>query len=421
MAAGDSIRVVVHAMRTIIVLSAAIGCLQVRAADWPQWLGPDRTGKAGSGESIDPELFRQPQALWKVPIGGGFSSPIVLRGRVIYLDEDGTNEVAHCVDAATGREIWKTSYANRFGDEWGAGPRSTPFSDGTRIYVQSCDGEFRCLDFETGKTLWGFNFESYGVPFLGNKAREGTASRRGNNGSGILDADSVIVPVGGNGAMLVCLDKVDGTLRWKSGDDEAAYSSLVVADIAGARQVIAFTADALTGSDRITGKLLWRVPLRTNAKRHAMTPVVDGNRIYVNSHTFGTIGFEIVNEDGEFRALEKWRNHEMKINLATPVLVDGYLFTHGARREFACIDAETGRTVWTQDGFGERLSSTIQAGRLLLVMTDAGEGVFVRPNGEKYEEILRVQLAGKNWNSPALGEGKLLVRDNRELACYRAK
>lgn len=408
--------------RTLSLVGAALFCLEILAADWPQWLGPQRSGHAGEEETLNPDKFKEPKPIWKKAIGGGFSSPIITKGRVIYLDENGTKEVAHCLDAATGEEKWKTEYANRFGDEWGAGPRATPFSDGENVYVQSCDGEFRCLDFATGKSVWGFNFESYGVKFLGSRAREGTASRRGNSGSGLLDGDEVIVPVGSpDGATLVCLNKNDGTLRWKTGNDEAAYSSPVVADIAGARQVIVFTADALMGADRITGKVLWRVPLVTNAKRHAMTPVVQGNRLFVNSHTLGTICFEIVREGGEFRAIEKWRNREMKINIATPVLVGGHLYSHGPGRDFVCMDAATGKLAWSAPNFGDRLSSTLAAGTTLFVVTDAGEGVFLRANPAKHEELLRVQIGAKNWNMPAFGEGKLLVRDSRELGCYEAK
>lgn len=408
--------------RTLLFLGAALLGFPILAADWPQWLGPQRNGRAGAGEAINPEKFKDPKPLWKKPIGGGFSSPLIIGERVIYLDENGSKEVAHCVNSANGEEVWKTEYAAKFGDEWGVGPRATPFGDGQKLYVQSCDGEFRCLDFATGKSVWGFNFESYGVKFLGSRAREGTASRRGNNGSGVLDGDSVIVSVGArDGATLVCFDKNDGTLRWKTGNDEAAYSSPVVADIAGARQVIAFTADALLGADRITGKILWRVPLVTNAKRHAMTPIVHGNRIFVNSHTFGTLCFEIVRQGGEFQAVEKWRNNEMKINLATPVLVDGYLYSHGAGREFVCMNAANGQLAWSEPGFGERISTGIAAGSTLFVLTDGGEGVFLRADPAKYKEVLRVQMAAKSWNTPALGGGKLVVRDNRELACYEAK
>jgi outer membrane protein assembly factor BamB len=355
-------------------------------------------------------------------VGGGFSSPIVVQDRVFYLDENGSREVAHCVDAGTGQEIWKSDYAARFADEWGAGPRATPFSDGERVYVQSCDGEFRCLDFGSGKTIWGFNFESYGVKFLGNRAREGTASRRGNNGSGVLDGDAVIVPVGAtNGATLVCLNKKDGTLLWKTGTDEAAYSSPMVGEIAGARQVVAFTADALLGADRISGKILWRAPLTTFAKRHAATPVINGNRVFVNSHTFGTICFEISRDGAGFKAAEKWRNAEMKINLATPVLVHGHLYSQGAGRDLVCMDAETGATRWKQEGFGDRLTTVIAAGSTLLALTDTGEAVFVRADPMRYEERQRAQICGRTWNMPAVGSGKLVVRDHREISCFGTK
>jgi outer membrane protein assembly factor BamB len=238
----------------------------------------------------------------------------------------------------------------------------------------------------------------------------------------VIDGDAVIVPVGAtNGATLVCLDKRDGTLIWKTGTDEAAYSSPMVAEIAGARQVIAFTADALLGADRMTGRILWRVPLATFAKRHAGTPVIHGNRVFVNSHTLGTICYEIARQGGDFTAREKWRNSEMKINLATPVLVNGHLFSQGAGRDLACMDAGTGRTRWRQEGFGDRLTTIIAAGETLFALTDTGEGVFLRADAERCEELQRGQICGRTWSMPAMGEGKLVVRDNRELSCFATK
>ncbi|HTG45747.1 MAG TPA: PQQ-binding-like beta-propeller repeat protein [Verrucomicrobiae bacterium] len=393
----------------------------VAAADWPQWRGPSRDGWAGRDEKLAAEAVREPKRLWKLPIGGGFSSPIIFGDSVIYLDENEGKEVAHCVELISGKERWRLPYADVFQDEWGAGPRSTPFTDGEKVFFHSCNGEFRCVDFKSGKVIWGFSFGAYGVEFLGSKAQEGTATRRGNNGSGILDGDSVIVPVGSkDGATLVCLKKEDGVLRWKSGNDEAAYSSPVVANIAGARQVVALTADYLAGYDRISGRQLWAVRLVTNAKRHAMTPIIEGNRIYVNSHTFGLICYEIVNEGGSFKAMQKWKNAEAKINVATPVLIDGFLYSHGANKNFICVDAKTGAQRWSQAGFGQQYSSTLAVGNSLLVISDFGEAVLLRPSPEKYDEIARGQLAAKNWNHPALGRGKLVVRDQRELNCYEA-
>src|SRR4029079_7095278 len=159
------------------------------------------------------------------------------------------------------------------------------------------------------------------------KANEGTATRRGNNGSGVIDGGRIVLPVGStSGASLVCFDKLTGKVQWKSGDDEAAYSSFMVATLAGIRQVVAFTADALLGADVATGKILWRVPLKTNAKRHAASPVILGDRVVVNSHTIGLVCFKIAKDGPGIKATQEWVNKDLKINLATPVVVGDYLY-----------------------------------------------------------------------------------------------
>jgi outer membrane protein assembly factor BamB len=407
---------VIKALAILIVLAQF-----ARAADWPQWLGPKRDCHAGSESPQINSLPAEPKVVWRKSIGSGFSSPVVASDRVIYFDEDGTNEVAHELDNATGKELWKTAIGDVYKDEWSAGPRATPIIDSDRVYVQSCKGEFRCLDFVTGKTNWGFSFErDFGVKFLGSRAQEGTAARRGNNGTGIVDGDAVLVPVGSrNNATIVCFDKKSGKKLWQTGTDEAAYSSLQVADIAGTRQVILLDADALIGVSRKDGKLLWRVPLRTNAKRHAATPVINGDNIIVNSHTLGLVAIRVQKNGDAFTATRAWTNPQLKINLSTPVLVDGYLFSQGPSRNFICVDAKTGALKWEAPGFGKENSSTICVGRNLLVLTDAGELVLIAADSSAYKELGRQQVCGKNWNFPAYADGKLYVRDARELICLK--
>src|ERR1051325_2375366 len=118
--------------------------------DWPQWRGPKRDGHAAS-ETIS-TLPKELKPLWKLPVGPGFASPIVVGGgasrfpwAVIYVDEQHESEVVHCLAAPNGKEVWQAVLAPSFGDEWGSGPRSTPFEDGGRIYAQSMNGEFACL------------------------------------------------------------------------------------------------------------------------------------------------------------------------------------------------------------------------------------------------------------------------------------
>ena len=401
-------------------LISLVACFTSFAGDWPQWLGPTRNNHVAKDEKTLAKLPADLKPVWKNKIGGGFSSPIVAKNKVIYFDENGEMEVAHQLDARTGKEIWQTPIASRFSDEWGAGPRSTPFVDGDRVYVQSCSGEFRCLNFADGKIFWAASFEKdFGVKFLGSKSEEGVASRRGNNGSGVIDGNAVLVPVGGtNGATLVCFDKVTGKVLWKSGNDEAAYSSPQVATIGGVKQVLLLTADRLMAADRESGKQLWTIPFKTFAKRHAATPVLSGDNVFVNSTTIGLVCEKISREGENFRATELWANKNLRINVSTPARIGDFLYSQGPNKTFVCVDAKTGELKWTQPGFGEQNSSTIALNDKLLVLTDGGELVLITATAEKYIALGRVQVCGKNWNFPAYSDGKIYVRDAHELSCY---
>ena len=405
----------------VLCLFLFSGLPSALAGDWPQWRGPARDGHSADSKSLS-TLPKELKPVWRIAVGGGHSGPVVADGKLAYLDENGAREVAHLLDAATGKELWKVDYADRFQDEWGPGPRATPMIDGGRLYVQSCNGEFRCLALADGKTIWQTSFEKdFAVKFLGNKANEGTATRRGNNGSGVIDGQRLVLPVGGTrGASLVCFDKATGQVLWKSGDDEAAYSSFMVGTIAGVRQVVALTAEALLGAELGTGEILWRVPLKTSAKRHAASPVIIGDQVVVNSHTFGTRCFQIEKDTGGFKSIEAWANTDLKINLATPVLVEGHLYSQGAAKDFICADARSGALKWSQPGFGlgkKDYSSTIAVGKNLLTLTEDGTLLLFAASPEKFTELGRAQACGNTWSHPAYADGKLFVRDGRMLQC----
>ena len=144
-------------LASLLALSGFAGL--ATAGDWPQWLGPTRNCRASADSPELAQLPNDPRVLWRKKIGGGFSSPVEAGGKLVYFDEDGSQEVARLRDAKTGEEVWHTAIGSVFQDEWGAGPRSTPLIDDNRVYVQSCKGEFRCLDFATGKIIWGVSFE----------------------------------------------------------------------------------------------------------------------------------------------------------------------------------------------------------------------------------------------------------------------
>jgi len=394
------------------------------AGDWPQWRGPERTGHVAQQEHLPTSLPASLKPIWQVEIGGGFSSRVVADGKLVYLDTREGKEVAHAVEASSGKEIWHVAYANMFEDEWGPGPRSTPTMDADRVYVQSCDGEFRCLSLADGKALWRVNFEKdFGVKFLGSKANEGTATRRGNDGSCVVDGNHVFVPVGGaDGASLACFDKFKGQVVWKSQNDEAAYSSPIMATIGGVRQVVYFSADALMGIEASSGKQLWKVPLKTNAKRHASTPVIRGDSVMVNSHTFGLISFRIASGGSGLSASRGWVNPELKINVSTPVMAGDYLYCQGSGKDFVCVEAATGKLEWTRNGFGEKYDAVLTDGKELLVLTDGGELILLACDASGYRELGRTQACGKTWSHPAFAGGKLYVREGLtsgwKLSCF---
>jgi outer membrane protein assembly factor BamB len=407
----------------ILFSVALLFAARLTAGDWPQWHGPTRDCRVPEGESGPASLPLDFKAVWKIPVGGGFSSPVVAGGKLIYQDENGKQEVAHLIDAKTGKEIWNAPLADRYEDEWGAGPRSTPSIEGDRVYALTCNGEFRCLSLADGRVIWGTSFEKdFGVKFLGSKANSGTATRRGNNGSCLVDGAGVIVPVGSTaGATLVCFDKLNGKVIWKSGTDEAAYSAPIVATIAGVKQIVYLSADSLAGYAPATGKILWSVPLKTDANRHACSPVIVGDTITVNSHTFGTICFRIVKGGDAFKAEQVWANPDLKTNLATAVAVDDQFYNQGGNRDYVSFDAKTGHINWAQPGFGQGkkdYSSTIVAGKNLLVLTEDGTLLLLKADPGKYSELGRAQVCGNTWSFPAYSEGKLYVRDGRQLACY---
>ena len=405
----------------ISLAQAAVISLSVASAvgaDWPQWRGPQRDGHAPAYASPT-ALPNELNPTWKINVHTGHASPIVAGGHVIFLDTEAGKEVVHALNAETGEERWKAAFDQVYEDEWGVGPRSTPFVDGQHLYVQSCRGEFQCRLLSDGKLIWRTNFSDFGVAFLGSKANEGTASRRGNNGSGVVVEDRVLVPVGStNGATVVAFEKSSGKVLWKSLSDEAAYSSMVVGTLAGVRQAVVLTADALAGLAVDDGRVLWRVPLRTGAKRHALSPVINGDSVIVASHTLGMLSYKIAGSKKEQTASEEWSNRNVKINLSTPVLFEGHLYGMGGNKDFVCVNARTGELRWSQPGFGkgvESYASTIVAGTNLLVATREGQLLLVAADPARYRELGRLQISGNSWSHPALADGALYVKDERNL------
>ncbi len=392
------------------------------AADWPRWRGPENTGWVPAGTVVPLTLPAEPKLLWEVKLGEGVGSPAVAEGRVFCLDNRKEKETLCAYDLARGNELWNVPIDEVIGDGIGSGPRGTPVVDGAGVFVQSCRGEFRCLNTANGKLLWRVNFvNDFDAEFIGEKGTAQGACRHGYTGPPLVDGRQIIVGVGGrHGASVVSFDKTNGKVLWKSQDDIPGYSGPIIATLAGARQVVSFTSDGVIGLDAENGNLLWRTAVKTSFSRHITTPVTFGNTVVVASHEAGLLGFRISPKATGMTAERAWVRKDLAINFSSPVVVGQYLYGLGPSKKLFCLDIETGKESWVKNSLlagPAAFVSLLVMKDNLLVLSDSGWAYLVAADPQACRLVSKTRVCGKNWCNPAYVDGKLLTRDRESLRC----
>jgi outer membrane protein assembly factor BamB len=405
----------------IPALLLSVACLTslVRAEDWPQWRGPERTGHVSAGAIVPRGLPDPLETVWRLSIGEGLASPVVAGGEVFYFDNQGGKETLHALHAVDGRELWRTQVADVFADEQGpSGPRCTPLVDGDRVYAQSGKGELQCLNVADGSRLWRANFmNDFGAPFLGEDSPIPGAAEHGYTAAPVIDAQRLIACAGGtNGAGVVCFEKRTGQLLWKSQKDLAAYAAPMIATLAGVKQAVCFTVEGVIGLALEDGALLWRVPLKTPYGRNCMTPVIMGDWVVVGSYRVGLVGVKVSADGQGLKAARAWLNKNVPMNFSSPVRVNGHLFGLGPARQLVCVEVETGQLAWSKQGYITTPTELAHASFLvmeqnILVSTDDGQLFLIAGDPSGCRELGRTRVCGANWCNPAYAEGRLYIRD----------
>jgi outer membrane protein assembly factor BamB len=391
-----------------------------QAADWPQWRGLKRDGY--TAEKLPAAFAAAPKQRWHLPVGHGYAGPVVAGGRLLLVAEANGQETAHYLEAATGRLLWAVPVGETYTDEFEPGPRCVPVIDGDRAYTQSCRGEFRCLNLADGSTRWRFHFRDFGATWTEEKSGGvGAANRRGHSGSPVVLDDRVLVQVGSaQGACLAAFDKLTGKRLWQSANDLTTYSSPVVGELAGRPQLVTATCEGLLAVAPEDGRELWRLPFKTHANRNVLTPILSGDTVYFASHSTGFRAVRVTHEGAAFQAADVWFNRDLKLNLSTPVLVQGHLFGLGPAKDYICLEQATGKLKWSEPGF-DSVASTVTDGTRLLVTSDRGEVLLLVANPARYEELGRFQATGKTFSHPAYAEGIFYLRDSRELTAFELR
>jgi outer membrane protein assembly factor BamB len=378
---------------------------------WTDFRGPRRDGHY----TERPILTAWPPGgltpAWRQPVGGGYGSFAVARGRAFTIEQRGDDEVAAAYDVATGRELWTSTWKARFREFMGGdGPRATPtWSDGL-VYALGATGELRCLAETSGRLVWRTNIL---VDAGADNLQWGMAA------SPLIVDDSVVVlPGGANGRSVSAYDRRTGVRLWSALDDKQAYSSPMLVTLAGVRQILVFAASRLMGLSPDSGEVLWEHPWKTQYDAHASQPLVIGeNRVFVSTgYGTGAAVVELSATDGRVSVRQVWRSTRMKNQFTSSVLHDGFIYGLD-EAILACLDAATGDLRWKggRYGYGE----VMLASGHLIVLTEDGDLALVRATPERHDEIVRFPvLEGKTWNHPAIDGGFLLVRNINEMAAF---
>ncbi len=394
------------------------------ASDWPQWRGPNRDGISRQTGLLKEWPDGGPRVLWRVPLGEGFSGISVARGRVytMFSEEDG--EFVICLDASNGKEIWRfRSDSTYYEYEGGNGPRATPTIDGELLFTVSAKGRFYALSSVSGKKVWSYDlikdFKSY-MP------------KWGFSSSPLVEGNLLLVEVGGNnGKFIVAFDKTNGDVLWSSHTDKLGYASPISVTIGGVRQLIVFAGLGLLSLSIDDGEMLWSYPWRTGRfDVHAATPIfIAPDRIYISSgYGSGAAVVQVnvmnaresgdLNNGGEkdrMEVEEVWRNKKFQNRLSTSVLHGNHLYGFH-NTILKCIDANTGAEKWKTRGFGE--GTLMLADDHLIILGDRGKLGLVEATPKAYREIASAEvLSGLCWTMPALANGRLYARNEKEMVC----
>lgn len=392
----------------------------VSAGDWPQWRGAERTGHAATDEKPLLKLPDAARVRWKIPATEGYASPVVAAGRVFVVEAQEGQEVLRSLVAATGHELWRTVIDETHRDSQGpAAPRCTPVISQGLVFAQSCRGTLACLRVADGLVVWQVNYSrNFGATFIGEKGNAQGATRHGNNGAPWVETGSLFASAGStNGAAVVALDPSTGKVRWKGGNEVAAYAAPMVGTLGGVRQVVDFMSDATLGLDASNGSVLWRHPMKTAFGRHVMTPILHGDQVIVGSHQNGLVSLRIARTADGWTATESWNNKDAAPNFSCPVLVGGHVYGLGPQKDVVCVDAATGKTAWTKSGWVSSSADKAHAGfvavanQSILMLSDSGELILFAADPAGCRELGRLQACGANWCNPAYVDGKLYLRD----------
>jgi outer membrane protein assembly factor BamB len=326
-------------------------------------------------------------------------------------DTADTRDVFRCLGAADGSDRWTVAYAAPAQLDYGNAPRATPLIAGEKVYLYGALGHLHCVDLASGKILWKRNLR---LDFKAHDERPwGAAS------SPLLVDDKLIVNPGGKDASLAALDPATGAVIWQTPGGPAAFSSFIVGQFGGTRQIVGYDKTSLGGWDPATGHRLWQLIPPHKNDFNVPTPIEFEGQLLVATENNGTRLYRF-REDGTIAPEPVAQFNDLAPDSHTPVVVGGRLF--GVWGALFCLDVRAGlKPLWTsEDKTYADYASIIGSGGLVLVTTQYGELLLVDAAADEYRVVSRLKLFDDDSGvlaHPALVGHRLYVRSSTAIHC----
>lgn len=377
--------------------------------DYHQFYGPGRDSTLAGPRLARDWKAHPPVELWRREVGEAWSSFAILDGAAVTQEQRGDLETVVRYDLESGRQVWvhsdRVALVTTVG---GRGPRATPTIVDRRVYSLGATGILNCIELETGRVVWSrdvveendVRLADYGLP-----------------SSPLVVGDLVVIQLAQAERSLLAYRRSNGKLVWRAGTDVGSYSSPILATLAGMRQILVVNKRSIAGHLPESGRLLWQEDWPEGGDKVTPPLLVEPNRVLVSAgYGAGSRLLQIRAQPGGLRSEEVWRSPRLKSKFASMALHQGtvYGLDDGV---LTALDLATGQRRWKKGRYGH--GQMILVGDVLLIQTEQGAVVLVEASPDEHRELARLDaLDGKTWNPPALAGRLLLVRNNREAACY---
>ncbi len=382
-------------------------------ASWPQWLGPNRNGVVATKDGIFGDGAIGLKEAWRGPGGDSSAGLVASGGRLYTLTDDGTDDFAVAVDAGNGRELWraKLDALHPVGGNSGSTPAVDPENGLVYTLTNAC--QLRALKTQDGSVAWQHDL----------KTKFGATPRRGCSSSPVIEGDRVIVHAGGaDDHRVAAFNRKTGEVVWSSkAAERSPYSSPVVADLAGERQIVVHhivqtpgtrSVSGLAGLSLADGKLLWRKDLKENLSFE--TPLILPNdRIALLTWNDITV-FQVAKKDGAYSVEPVWTSKDLISQVSPPAYHDGFLYGFSGEN-LVCLDAATGKLAWKEKIYSGSLILVDK--KLVVLSVSSGLLRIVDADPKAYRERARLEVVnpGSSAQTPPILVGKRLFVRNDEV------